>query len=263
MSLIAPRARARLAAAFHPCVILAAGQNLYTQFELPLVVVTYNPFSGPSALVILENGQKMHYWREKYFETLRNAAADAVHESASWQDYADFCLEYERGLRSQAFLILGRFILGMEREPFMERRRFVSWLMKTAEGQKGRHMLIPHPLTVRVVEPTLLEWAEVEPSSSEPHRWIGGPEHLERAIELDPTDCIALKKFVIVLLSQVGYATHELPAGYLGSAPEDLATLSKIEALLPRLANEDDRAAYAADIAEERYVIHEYLRKQT
>jgi hypothetical protein len=46
------------------------------------------------------------------------AAADAVRESASWQDYADFCLEYERGLRSEAFLTLERFISRMELEHF-------------------------------------------------------------------------------------------------------------------------------------------------
>jgi hypothetical protein len=205
----------------------------------------------------------MHYWREQYFKTLRNAAADVVRESASWQDYADFCLEYERGLRSQAFLILERFMSRMEHEHFMERRRFVSWLMRTAEGREGRHMLIPHPLAIRIVEPTLLEWTEVEPSSSEPHRWIGGPEHLEKAIELDPMDQIALKKLVIVLLSQVGNNTHELPHGYLGSASQDLATLSRVETLLPRLANEDDRAAYAADIVEARHVIHEHVRRQS
>jgi hypothetical protein len=205
----------------------------------------------------------MHYWRKQYFETLKNAAAASMSKSANWQDYADFCLKYERGFRGQAFLILERFIVRMEREPFIERRRFVSWLMETAEGQKGQHMLIPHPLKIRVVEPTLLEWVAVEPSSSEPHRWIGGHEHLEKAVELDPADHIALKKFIIILLSQVSYATHELPGGYLGSVSEDLATLSKIEALLPRLASEDDRAAYAADIAEERYAIHEHLRKQS
>jgi hypothetical protein len=204
----------------------------------------------------------MHYWREGYFETLRKAAADAARESASWQDYADFCLEYERGLRSQAFLILGRFISRMELEHFMERRRFVSWLMKTSYRQDGRHMLLPYPLTSRIVEPTLLEWTVVEPSDPEPHRWIGGLEHLEQAIELDPADSIALRELVIVLLSQVSYETHELPFGYLGSTSEGLAALSRAEALLPRLANEEDRAAYAADIAEGRHAIQEYLLKR-
>jgi hypothetical protein len=59
----------------------------------------------------------MHYWGKQHFELLKKAAADATSESTRWQDYADFCLEYERGLRKQAFLLLERFIVRMEREP--------------------------------------------------------------------------------------------------------------------------------------------------
>jgi hypothetical protein len=204
----------------------------------------------------------MHYWRKHDFEALRKAAASSREQSPKWQDYADFCLDHERGLRDQAFSVLERFIKSMEREPFAERRHFVSWLMEISD-REGDHLLIPYPLKIRIVEPTLLEWTEVEPANSEPHRWIGDNEHLEKAVELNPADHIAVKKLFIALLSQIGYATHELPFGYLGSASEDLAKLDKIETLLPQLRGEDDRAAYAVDIAEERYAIHEYLRKRS
>jgi hypothetical protein len=43
---------------------------------------------------------------------------------------------------------------------------------------------------------------------------------------------------------------------------ENLAALSRAETLLPRLANEEDRTAYAANIAEERHAIHEHLLKR-
>jgi hypothetical protein len=200
------------------------------------------------------------YWREEYFQDLK-AAADAANASAKWTDYGTFCLEYERGLRHQAFAVLGRFIHSMELEPFAERRQFVSWLMSIAHGRKAGHMLIPHPLKIRVVEPTLLEWTVVEPTCSEPHRWLGGYEHLEKAIELDPADQIALREFVVCLLSQVNYATHELPVGYLGSALKDMDTLNRAEVLLPRISSDNDRTAYAADVAEQKALIHEYLRK--
>ncbi len=226
-----------------------------------LILAVFRESRFAQTWLSLANGE-MHYWRQRYFEALKRAAADALRESVRWQGYADFCLEYERGLRSQAFLRLEQFISQMKLEPFLERRRFVSWLLKTSYRQEGRHMLLPYPLTSGLVEPTLLEWTMVEPSDPEPHRWIGGIEHLEQAIELDPADFIALKELVIVLLSRVSYSTHELPAGYLGSPQEDLAVLDKAEALLPRLPNENDRAAYFADIAEERHAIHEYLRKR-
>jgi hypothetical protein len=149
----------------------------------------------------------------------------------------------------------------MEHEPFAERRRFVSWLMSFARERNAITILIPHPLKIRVIEPTLAEWMIVEPTCAEPHRWIGGYEHLQQAMELDPTDQIALRDLVIFLLSQVDYSTHELPSGYLGSPSKDLEDLNKAEVLLPRISNESDRAAYAADIAEQKALIHEYLRK--
>jgi hypothetical protein len=76
-------------------------------------------------------------------------------------------------------------------------------------------VLVPHPLHVRVVEPTLLEWTEVEPGCSEPHRWLGGYEHLKRAIELAPDDELARRKLVVLILGRVGFASYELPVGYL------------------------------------------------
>src|SRR5215469_16233057 len=99
----------------------------------------------------------MYFWREDYFQTLKDVAAEAK-MSPEWADYAAFCSEYERGLRPRAFAILEQFMHSMERASFADRRRFVSWLMSRSDGREGRSMLIPHPLHIRVIEPTLLEW---------------------------------------------------------------------------------------------------------
>ena len=203
----------------------------------------------------------MHFWRKDYFQTLKDVAAEAG-TSPDWADYAAFCLEYERGLRAQAFAILERFIHSLEHAPFAERRRFVSWLMNRADGRQGRTMLVPHPLHLRVVEPTLLEWTEVEPRCSEPHRWLGGYEHLKRGIELQPDDQLARRKLIVSILGGVGFATHELPVGYIGVPDEGLASLSEAEALLEGLSDEGDRRDFAAQVAEKRAQIHEYLREQ-
>ena len=84
---------------------------------------------------------------------------------------------------------------------------------------------------------------------------------MEKAIELDPEDQIALRGFIVCLLSQVDYSTHHLPVGYLGSPMKDLDVLQRAENLLPGISNEDDRTAYAAEIAEQKGLIREYLRK--
>ena len=56
----------------------------------------------------------MYFWRDEYFQTLKDVAAEARTVPA-WADYAAFCEEYERGLRPEAFNILERFTSSMER----------------------------------------------------------------------------------------------------------------------------------------------------
>jgi hypothetical protein len=202
----------------------------------------------------------MHFWRKKHFQTVKDVAADAS-TSPEWTDYAGFCSEYERGLRRQAFTTLERFVSSLARAPFVERRRFVSWLLQRADGRDGRHMLIPYPLHVRIVEPTLLEWTLVEPRCSEPDRWLGGYEHLKHAIELQPDDELARRKLLGLLLGKVGFSTHELPVGYLGKAREDLESPREAEELLRGLSSDEVRREFAEQIEEERRLIQEYFRK--
>lgn len=203
----------------------------------------------------------MWFWRDAYFQTLKDVAAEAS-ASPEWADYAAYCSEHERGLRRQAFAILDRFISQMERASFAERRRFVSWLLHRADLREGSHTLTPHPLCKRVIEPTLAEWLQVEPASSEPHRWLGGYQHLKRAVELDPTDEIAGRRFIGCILGHVDYSTHELPDGYLGEPSADLAALAEAEAALRGLSHDDDRRRAAAEIAEQRRLIEDYLHRR-
>jgi hypothetical protein len=203
----------------------------------------------------------MHYWAKEYFETLK-VVAKAARTVPEWADYATFCEEYERGLRRDALVVLDRFISSMERAPFAARRRFVGWLTQQADGRDGRHRLIPQPLQVRIVEPTLLEWTLVDPQCYEPHLWLGGFDHLRQAHELAPGNELVSKKLVIAILSRVGFSTHELPAGYLGIPTQDLADLAEAEGLLQGLSSSEDRVQLLAEIAEERNLIREYLRNR-
>jgi hypothetical protein len=202
----------------------------------------------------------MLFWRDDYFATLKDVAAKA-RAVPSWSDYADYCVEHERGLRAEAFTILERFIASMECASFAERQRFVSWLSRQADGRDGRHMLIPHPLYVRLVEPTLLEWTLVQPLCSEPHLWLGGYDHVKRAFELEPDNQLARRKLIILLWGQVDFEAYEF--GQLGNIEKDLSTLSDVEELLSGLSNDEERLSLAADLAEDRRVIEEYLRKQS
>jgi hypothetical protein len=202
----------------------------------------------------------MFYWRDSYFRDLQEAAAAASDQG--WSQYAEYCTEHEKGLRAPAFAVLGKFIQTVQSAPVSERRRFVSWVLEFANERRGRDLLIPYPLKTRLVEPTLLEWVEAEPDNSAPHRWLGGRDHLERALELDPSDQIARKRLIILLLSGIEYATHELPRGYLGDLPDDLKVLDRVEALLPDLLDKHLRDSYAQAVSEEREAIAKYLGRR-
>jgi hypothetical protein len=203
----------------------------------------------------------MHYWAKEHFETLK-VVAKAARAVPEWEDYATFCEEYERGLRHDALVVLDRFISSMERAPFATRRRFVGWLAQQADGRDGRHRLIPQPLHVRIVEPTLLEWMLVDPQCHEPHLWLGGYDHLRHAHELAPGNELVRKKLVVAILIRVGFSTHELPTGYLGNSTEDLANLAEAEGLLQGLPSSEHRIQLLAEIAEERKLIRDYLRNR-
>jgi hypothetical protein len=205
---------------------------------------------------------KLFYWADSYFKKLKEVAEEA-RENSAWADYALFCENYERGLRSQAFAILERFVVVLAASPFSERRDFVSWLMQRVDGVEASHRLMPHPLYNRIVKPTLEEWIVVEPESSEPHRWLGGREHLMRALELNPKDEVARQKLVNFLLHWVDWCAHEIPSGYgyLEDPQEGLADLEEAETLSADLSNSEDRSKAHEKIQWQRALIQEYLQR--
>ena len=203
----------------------------------------------------------MWHWRDDYFKTLKELSATAA-KVPEWADYATFCSQYEHGLRTQAFGILETFISKLERLSFSDRRRFVSWLLAATDGAPGQHMAVPHPLKIRIVEPTLVEWTAVEPHCSEPHRWLGGYEHLRCAVETDPTDEVARRKLIGLILGNVDYSTHELPRGYMGEPNHDLASLREAEELIRGLTTEENRKEFTKDVEVQRLLIEGYLKER-
>jgi len=201
----------------------------------------------------------MQHWRDTYFQSLRHVASSA-RTTPEWSDYAAFCEKYERGLRRDAFIILERFINYLENAPFAERVSFVSWILPRADGIEGRHMLVPHPLSRRIVEPTLKEWAQAEPVCAEPHFWLGGYENLKRALGLKPDDETIRRKLIAWILNRVDWATHELPTGYIGEPSEGIAALDEAEGLLAGLPGGVERTEFAAEVEGQRSLINAYLQ---
>jgi hypothetical protein len=147
-------------------------------------VVTASTGKGLNAM------NKMYFWRDKNFHSLTEAASFSA-EIPDWKDYSEYCSLLERGLRKDALSHLAKFIDSAISWNFSQKRHFVSWLFHFAHTNPDCFQLMPQHLSKRLLEPTLTEWAEREPSCAEPYRWLGTHEHLRQAIELEPKDEIA------------------------------------------------------------------------
>jgi hypothetical protein len=201
----------------------------------------------------------IHHWRANWFPVLRGVAQEAA-QHESWAEYGRYCEQLERGLRKQALVTLGAFVEQIERAAFVDRRAFVSWLLHHVDGTRAAESLVPHPLRQRVVQPTLAEWLTAEPRCSEPHRWLGGYEHLNEAIQLDPEDEIARRKFVSLVIEQTENAAHELPSGYLGDVEEDLGRLREAERVGLLMTSPEDRRQAIAHVRALRERIEKWVR---
>jgi hypothetical protein len=200
----------------------------------------------------------MSYWRNAYFQTLKELATEAT-KSPEWAEYATFCSEYECGLRHRHLPLSNVSWRCWNVHP--SRNAVASWAgcCMQLTGHRGQHIAVPHPLRLRMVEPTLGEWTAVEPRCSEPHRWLGGDDHLKLALELDPSDEPGIKKLIAFILGNVG--THELPDRYVGDPHGNLGTRKEAEHLLQGLSSEDKRQRLTGAIQEELLLIRQYLAK--
>ncbi|OAI56438.1 hypothetical protein AYO49_04295 [Verrucomicrobiaceae bacterium SCGC AG-212-N21] len=203
----------------------------------------------------------MWFWRDAEFQTLKKVA-EGAEARPEWADYAAFCLELEKGLRDQAFATLERFIKQMEQASFSDRRCFVSWLLGEKQFCDSAHLLTPHPLRKRIIEPTLKEWTSVEPKSAEPLCWLGGYENFRHALKLDATSEFARYGLIKCILDDVKFATHELPSGYLGDPNGDLMLLTEAEQALSGTSYPDEWRSARADIAKQRKKVTDYLQSR-
>jgi hypothetical protein len=200
----------------------------------------------------------MWYWRDEDFSILAEASRIAAGNPA-WVGYAKYCELLEGGLRKDALRHLSTFIESSSAWSFAEKKEFVSWLYHYAYPRRFLNQLLPQPLREKLLEPTLAEWMCREPENSEPHRWIGGIEHLEEAIRLNPADEIARYRLAEAVFGHVGYSIHELPYGYIGNPEEDLGLLREAEAAISGISDAEIRTEYRAEVAEMRKSIHAYL----
>jgi hypothetical protein len=208
---------------------------------------------------------KSFYWRGDNFRGLAELA-EQLASRPELTDYTTYLTLRERGLRSSALASLRRFI-GVARDwPFEQRRDWVEWLISVNYARPEIIDLLPSPLRIELVSPTLSEWVVREPKNPLAYRWRGHSAAFEgamndfrRAIDLDPREQISRRLLVLRLNHEVFVATHELPNGYLGDPVADLKMLVEASEVVEGLSGTEERAALRERTRIQRELVDAYL----
>jgi len=141
---------------------------------------------------------------------------------------------------------------------FIERLKFTKWLLSRSIGVSDPRVLIPHPLLSRMIVPTLREWQASMPEASEPHLWLGllrcddPRQHIQRALELDPSNQMARCTLIDWILGDVEYSQHHFPEFYIGDPEADLAILARAQHLTGLVEGQARKQVFLQEITELR-----------
>ncbi len=199
----------------------------------------------------------MHHWRHDSFEKLAHIDRElsAHPELVGWRHYIQFL---ERGLRPQALAEIGPQLISLQSLPIERQRALASVMCRLAEPETG-HRLLPHPLIHEFIFPTMERWRSDCPNVAEPFRWSRSIDDLAHAVSLEPACDETRRRLILRILGHIGFSTHELPAGYLGDAQDDLALLRLARSEIARFQSESYRRSYGQMVDEEESEILGHL----
>lgn len=174
----------------------------------------------------------MHYGRWIVRATGLRHICDDLSTVDGLETYVAYLRARDSGDRRRALSILPEFIAEATSWPFERRRDFVDRVCALKLQTLAQQGLIPYPLEISVVLPTLEEWIRREPTHPAPFRWRSRDvDDLRRAIQLDPNEQIARRLLIACHSYRLSFAVHELPEGYCGQLDTDLTLVDEINAV--------------------------------
>ncbi len=182
----------------------------------------------------------MWYWNRENFEGLV-AVADSIADQPQWQLYAQYCRLREKGLRPQSLRAITELIAEAAGWTHQARRQFADWIYSTSLCNRKVHQLIPTPLKLDLLVPTLQEWADSEPTNATPKRWLGfatgDHQHFSSALSVDPTDDVSRYRLVSRDLADVDFQCHHLPEIFIGEIDTAIFRLNRAQSLAADFSN--------------------------
>ena len=168
----------------------------------------------------------MFYWNQTNFEGLKSIG-NAYLSMPGYEDFANYCITKEQGLKNQANKFIDDFVSNIESWNTEEQRKLAQEITSLWFWHQEVHQLLSHPLKQFILK-ILKEWCESEPNNAVAHRWLGclggGLEYFEKALENDATDQISIYQLALAYLDDANYITHHLSESKLLGTEEELAT---------------------------------------
>jgi hypothetical protein len=153
---------------------------------------------------------------------------DECEKHPHWYHFAQYCQYRSKGLRKRSLEELVLFITDAQRWNLDTKKEFVACILPLLHGSSWK--LCPEPLWNELLTPTLLEWADKEPTAVEPRKWLGNSDRkfFYQALQIDPRDDDVRHLLVRHLLRTVNQSLDHLYQNYYAGEPrEDLLLMEE------------------------------------
>lgn len=185
-------------------------------------------------------------------------------KNPKWIDYANYCIDREKGLRKQAFKHLNEFLKSTEKWILEDKIDFMKFLFPFFESiPDADYGPFPQPLRDRLTKPALAAWCDLEQTDSSPFRWYGkyyrSELHLFKALELNSKDDIARQTILSWWTFDIYYGIHHLPDYYIGNPQEDIELSEKIKDQINQLSTPELRKKWTEEFKEDLEILTNYI----
>jgi len=185
-------------------------------------------------------------------------------KKSEWVDFGNYCFEREKGLRKEAFRYLDSFLTSTQHWSDDNKIEFAKFLFPFFETlPQADYATFPKPLSEKLLEPTLLNWCEMEKEDYSPFRWYGkyyrSEDHLLKALEICPTDDIARQVLIEWWTYHIYYSVHHLPEGYIGDPKDDIKLGEKIKLQISQLTTNELREYWFKELEEDLILVENYI----
>jgi tetratricopeptide (TPR) repeat protein len=181
-----------------------------------------------------------------------------------WQDYGQYCLLREKGLRKQAFSKLSAFLEHSKGWSFDQKKEFVKWLCDQMDSiPDASYEPYPSPLLRDLFIPFFEEWTQREPSN--PVAWTLKGRYgddfgaYSKAIEIDPRNQHARVALTNASIGYIEHAMHHLPEYFIGDEQEAIKATQEAYEHLSHITDEELREYLLRELKEAENMLIDWM----